>query len=102
MKSIVANDGKFVEDHFRKAYIAFMTTPGSHHDTYASTCHRMFFSNLVVHKKEPKDCPDNDGHNGEILDDHLFHERISVVYMKFYPTTCQLRFDFFDVSAFYC
>ena len=27
MKSIVANDGKFDADHFRQAYIDFMTTP---------------------------------------------------------------------------
>ena len=35
MKSIVANHGKFDADHFRAAYIEFMTTPGSHNDTYA-------------------------------------------------------------------
>lgn len=33
---------------FRNAYITFMTTPGSHNDTYAGTCHRMFFKNLVA------------------------------------------------------
>lgn len=68
MKSIVANDGQFDEDHFRKAYIEFMTTKGSHNDTYASTCHRMFFANLIFHKKDPKDCPDNDGHNVDAID----------------------------------
>lgn len=64
MKSIVANDGIFDSNHFRDAYIQFMTTPNSHNDTYASTCHRMFFANLVFKKLPPKDCPDNDGHNG--------------------------------------
>lgn len=68
MKSIVASDGRFDEDHFRKAYIDFMTTKGSHNDTYASTCHRMFFANLIFHKKDPKDCPDNDGHNVDAID----------------------------------
>lgn len=68
MKSIVANDGQFDEDHFRKAYIAFMTTEGSHNDTYASTCHRMFFANMIFHKKDPRDCPDNDGHNVDAID----------------------------------
>eukprot|EP00542_Grammatophora_oceanica_P021147 CAMPEP_0194034656 /NCGR_PEP_ID=MMETSP0009_2-20130614/7087_1 /TAXON_ID=210454 /ORGANISM="Grammatophora oceanica, Strain CCMP 410" /LENGTH=361 /DNA_ID=CAMNT_0038675679 /DNA_START=126 /DNA_END=1211 /DNA_ORIENTATION=+ len=68
MKSIVANDGKFNADHFRSAYIKFMTTPGSHNDTYASTCHRMFFSNLKLGKLDPKDCPDNDMHNVDTID----------------------------------
>ena len=68
MKSIVANDGKFDADHFRNAYIRFMTTPGSHNDTYASTCHRMFFANLVHWQLPPKDCPDNDQHNVDTMD----------------------------------
>ena len=68
MKSIVANNGMFDEDHFRKAYVDFMTTKGSHNDTYASTCHRMFFANMIFLKKDPKDCPDNDGHNVDAID----------------------------------
>lgn len=68
MKSIVANHGKFDADHFRAAYIEFMTTPGSHNDTYASTCHRMFFANLIFQKLPPKDCPDNDKHNVDTID----------------------------------
>ena len=68
MKSIVQMGGVFDEDHFRQAYIDFMTTPGSHNDTYASTCHRMFFANLVHHKLPPKECPDNDYHNVDTID----------------------------------
>ena len=68
MKSIVANKGKFNADHFRNAYIEFMTTAGSHNDTYANTCHRMFFANLVLRKLDPKDCPDNDMHNVDTID----------------------------------
>ena len=68
MKSIVENGGVFNEDHFRDEYVKFMTTPGSHNDTYASTCHRMFFANLVHGKRSPKDCPDDDGHNVEAID----------------------------------
>jgi len=30
---------------FVDRYIQFMTTPGSHNDTYAATAHRMFFLN---------------------------------------------------------
>ena len=68
MKSVVANSGRFDEDHFRRAYIDFMTTEGSHNDTYASTCHRMFFANMIFNERDPKDCPDNDGHNVDTID----------------------------------
>jgi ADP-ribosyl-[dinitrogen reductase] hydrolase len=68
MKSIVNNDGIFDADHFRDAYINFMTTPGSHNDTYASTCHRMFFANMIFRQLPPKDCPDNDHHNVDTMD----------------------------------
>ena len=68
MKSIVATHGKFDDDHFRNAYIDFMTTSGSHNDTYASTCHRMFFANLILNKLPPNQCPDNDKHNVDTMD----------------------------------
>ncbi len=38
----LASGGSFLD-----AYVTFMRTPGSHHDTYASTAHRQFFANLV-------------------------------------------------------
>jgi ADP-ribosylglycohydrolase len=68
MKSIVRNHGTFNADSFRKDYIAFMTTPGSHNDTYASTCHRMFFANWFYKKLPPEQCPDDDGHNVDTID----------------------------------
>jgi ADP-ribosylglycohydrolase len=68
MKSIVENNGQFNADHFRNAYVKFMTTPGSHNDTYASTCHRMFFANMIFRQLPPKDCPDNDHHNVDTID----------------------------------
>ena len=33
-----------------------------------STCHRMFFENLVVKKLDPVQCPDNDAHNVDTID----------------------------------
>lgn len=39
--------GKVLED-----YVKFMTTPGSHNDTYAESFHRSFFKDWVV--KDPK------------------------------------------------
>jgi ADP-ribosyl-[dinitrogen reductase] hydrolase len=68
MASMVANGGRFQADHFRDSYVRFMTTPGSHNDTYASTCHRMFFANLYYRKLPPTDCPDNDRHNVDTID----------------------------------
>jgi ADP-ribosyl-[dinitrogen reductase] hydrolase len=68
MRSLTATKGRLDVDHFRAAYVAFMTTPGSHNDTYASTCHRMFFANLVYQHKLPRDCPDNDAHNVDTVD----------------------------------
>lgn len=68
MKSIVAHGGTFDADAFRDAYMQFMQQPGSHNDTYASTCHRMFFANLLFHKRPPDQCPDNDGHNVDTID----------------------------------
>ena len=59
--------GSFNADDFREAYISNMRTPGFHNDTYASTCHRMFFANLV-NGVSPSDCPDNDGHNVNTID----------------------------------
>ena len=64
MKSVVDSGGEFSKDNFRNTYMDFMMKPGSHNDTYASTCHRMFFANLVFRKRLPEDCPDNDHHNG--------------------------------------
>mmetsp|Transcript_21923 Transcript_21923/g.75904 ORF Transcript_21923/g.75904 Transcript_21923/m.75904 type:complete len:150 (-) Transcript_21923:430-879(-) len=68
MKSVVATGGVFDEKHFRASYVEFMQRPGSHNDTYASTCHRMFFANLVHKGKAAEDCPDNDGHNVDTID----------------------------------
>ena len=45
----------------------FMTTPGSHNDTYASTYLRMFFAN-VVRGLPLAECADNDGHNVDAID----------------------------------
>lgn len=47
--------------------MTFMTTPGTHNDTYASTCHRMFFANFVK-GVAPEVCADNDGHNTDAID----------------------------------
>lgn len=66
-KSIIENGGNFDPANLRERYVQFMTTPGSHNDCYASTCHRMFFANLV-RGTPPEKCPDNDNHNVDTID----------------------------------
>jgi ADP-ribosyl-[dinitrogen reductase] hydrolase len=63
----ILSQGEVDSDDFRSSYITFLTTPGSHNDTYAGTCHRMFFRNLRD-GVAPKDCPDNDSHNVDAID----------------------------------
>lgn len=67
MGVVVRERGAFSADTFREDYVLFMTTPGSHNDTYASTCHRMFFAKWQE-GVDPKDCPDTDHHNVDTID----------------------------------
>jgi ADP-ribosylglycohydrolase len=46
MESIIENGGYDSKD-FLDRYIAFMTTPGNHRDTYIEECHRNFFTNYA-------------------------------------------------------
>ena len=63
----VASKGSYSIDGFREEFVTFMTTPGSHNDTYASTYIRMFFANQQ--KGLPlSQCPDNDSHNVDAMD----------------------------------
>ena len=63
----IAQNRKFDANTFRNEYVSFMTTPGTHNDAYASTCHRMFFANAT--RGVPlEDCPDNDNHNVDTID----------------------------------
>jgi len=46
IESLNQNRGYDADDYLRR-YIAFMTTPGNHRDTYIEECHRNFFSNYA-------------------------------------------------------
>jgi ADP-ribosylglycohydrolase len=50
-------------DDYTRRYIDFMTTPGSHRDTYVEECHRNFFTKYARGKK-PEDCGGEDIHIG--------------------------------------
>jgi ADP-ribosylglycohydrolase len=40
-------NGAYAADEYLRRYVAFMTTPGMHRDTYIEECHRNFFSNYA-------------------------------------------------------
>lgn len=67
IRSLTSTGGRFSAEDFRQRYIDLMTTPGTHNDTYASTCHRMFFKKWRS-GITPEKCPDNDGHNVDTMD----------------------------------
>jgi ADP-ribosylglycohydrolase len=46
IRSLNACGGYDADDYFRR-YIAFMTTTGSHRDTYIEECHRHFFASYA-------------------------------------------------------
>lgn len=55
MRTITANGGTYDAKKWLEEYIAFMTTPGSHNDTYAETYHRDFFLNFSK-GEAPENC----------------------------------------------
>ncbi len=62
IESLNATGGYDPDDYLRR-YIAFMTTPGSHRDTYIEECHRNFFSNYA-RGVPPRRCGAEEKHIG--------------------------------------
>jgi ADP-ribosylglycohydrolase len=54
--------GRYDAGDFLRAYIAFMTTPDSHDDTYAESYHRDFFANYAQ-GVSPERCAGAEGHD---------------------------------------
>lgn len=50
-------------DAYLERYIAYLTTPGTHGDTYLEECHRGFFTNYAQ-GKEPRRCAVEEKHIG--------------------------------------
>ncbi len=61
-RGISAEKGAYGSARFLKDYVAFMTTPGTHNDTYAESFHRDFFSNWAA-GVPPEKCAGKEGHN---------------------------------------
>ena len=45
LRSVAARQ-QYEPENFIKEYVRFMTTPGTHNDTYAESYHRDFFKNF--------------------------------------------------------
>ena len=56
VRTINKSGGKFDKAAFLCDYVNFMTTAGSHNDTYATSNHRLFFSRWAQ-KIPPEQCP---------------------------------------------
>ena len=65
IESLNANRGYSAHDYLKR-YIAFMTTPGSHRDTYVEEYHRHFFTNYAA-GKNPHQCGVMEKHIGGLV-----------------------------------
>lgn len=58
--------GAYDADDFLRRYIAFMTTPANHQDTYIEECHRNFFANYS-RGMSPRKCGVEEKHIGGLV-----------------------------------
>jgi ADP-ribosylglycohydrolase len=58
--------GRYDTDDYLRRYIAFMTTPGNHRDTYIEECHRNFFCNYA-RGVPPRLCGATEKHIGGLV-----------------------------------
>ncbi|MCU0735751.1 MAG: ADP-ribosylglycohydrolase family protein [Methylotetracoccus sp.] len=58
----LAAAGRYVPGDFLREYVAFMTAPDSHNDTYAESYHRDFFANYA-RAVPPEHCAGREGHD---------------------------------------
>lgn len=65
IESLNANRSYSADDYLQR-YIAFMTTPGSHRDTYMEEYHRHFFTNYAA-GKPPRQCGVMEKHIGGLV-----------------------------------
>ena len=62
----IKESGRYDPDVFLDKYIAYMTTPGNHQDTYIEECHRNFFENYA-RGKPPHKCGVTEKHIGGLI-----------------------------------
>lgn len=51
-------DARELRGHVLEDYVKFMTTPGSHNDTYAESFHRSFFKDWASQDVQPTSADD--------------------------------------------
>lgn len=61
-RGVARRQGDYPVSAFLEDYVGFMTTPGSHNDTYAESFHRDFFANWAA-GVPPDKCCGKEGHN---------------------------------------
>lgn len=62
----INQSGSYDADDFLRRYIAYMTTPGNHRDTYIEECHRNFFENYA-RGMPPRQCGVAEKHIGGLI-----------------------------------
>jgi ADP-ribosyl-[dinitrogen reductase] hydrolase len=62
----INRNGGYDADDFLEKYIAYMTTPGHHRDTYIEECHRNFFRNYAA-GSPPRKCGREEKHIGGLV-----------------------------------
>lgn len=63
MRGITAQGGAYSSPRFLEDYVAFMTTPGTHNDTYAESYHRDFFKRWSEGVAPERCSQGTEGHN---------------------------------------
>lgn len=58
--------GRYDGEDYLHRYVAYMTTPGNHRDTYIEECHRNFFSNYAK-GVSPRNCGTVEKHIGGLV-----------------------------------
>lgn len=76
----ITKTGGYDPQAFIGDYVKFMTTPGTHNDTYAESYHRDFFKNYSE-GVEPMNCAGVEGHNTASMGGMVM---IPIVAMKFF------------------
>ena len=62
----INQSGTYDADDFLKRYVAYMTTPNNHRDTYIEECHRHFFANYA-RGLPPRKCGVAEKHIGGLI-----------------------------------
>lgn len=63
MRGLRDGRGTYNQTTFLHAYLKFLTTPGSHNDSYAEAVHRQWLANHLLEKRPMEDCAGDENHD---------------------------------------